>query len=50
MILGRDPRDPTAVQLTWDSQEIELVSKVETKIDQLDPPLVDLMMPDPPPA
>jgi hypothetical protein len=50
MTFGRDPTDPTAVQSIWELQEIEVVSKVEFWIDQLDPPSVDLMMPEPPPA
>jgi hypothetical protein len=50
MILGKGPTDPTAVQLIWELQEIEVASKVASWINQLDPPFVDLMIPDPPPA
>jgi hypothetical protein len=50
MILGRDPTDPTAVQLIWELQEIEVGSKVEFWTNQLDPASVDLMIPEPPPA
>jgi hypothetical protein len=50
MIFGRDPTDPTAVQLIWELQEIEVMPNVESWIDHLDPPPVDLMIPEPPPA
>jgi hypothetical protein len=50
MILGRDPTDPTAVQWILEPQEIDVVPKVESRIDHRDPPSVDLMIPDPPPA
>jgi hypothetical protein len=50
MILGRDPMDPTAVQLICKLHEMEIASKFEFWIDQLDPPSVDLIIPEPPPA